>query len=131
MTEDGYKGYIHPSLDVSDLASQGSAYITGHIGDQQQGTNPGKGKGSHPHGGEAYDADVRWEIGWLAPGESAELMIYIAPGKNPGGKLQFSSAGTYWINTGPRVRVYGDSSYEDFLYAIDRTNQLSVLVEDT
>jgi hypothetical protein len=130
VTEDGYKGYIHPSLDVSDLTSQGNAYITGHIGDQQQGTNPGKGKGSHPKGGKSYDADVRWEIGWLEPGESAELAIYIAPGKNPGRKLQFSSPGCYCINTGPRVRIYGDSEYEDFLYAIDKTVQLCVHVED-
>jgi hypothetical protein len=130
VTEDGYKGYIHPSLDISDLASQGNAYITEHIGDQQQGTNPGRGRGSHPRGGRSYDADIRWEIGWLNPGESAELVIYLAPGKNPGRKLQFSSPGTYCINTGPRVRVYGDSIYEDFRYAVDRTNQLCVLVEE-
>ncbi|UCH32048.1 MAG: hypothetical protein JSV05_01240 [Candidatus Bathyarchaeota archaeon] len=129
VTQDGYKGYIHPSLDISDLASQGNAYISGHIGDQQQGTNPGRGRGSHPRDGKSYDADIRWEIGWLAPGESAELVIYVAPGKNPGHKLQFSSPGIYWINTGPRVRVYGDSSYETFLYAIDKTVQLYVDVE--
>jgi len=130
VTEDGYKGYIHPYLDISDLASQGGAIISGHIGDQQQGTNPGKGKGSHPHDGKSYDADIRWEIGELDPGESATLVIYLAPGKNPGGKLQFSSTGCYSINTGPRVRVYGDPDYEDFLYAIDRTVQLCVQVED-
>ena len=130
VTEDGYKGYIHPYLDISDLASHGSAIISVHIGDQQQGTNPGKGKGSHPHDGKSYDADIRWEIGWLDPGESATLVIYLAPGKNPGGKLQFSSTGCYCINTGPRVRVYGDLDYEDFLYAIDRTVQLCVQVED-
>ncbi len=129
VAEDGYKGYIHPSLDISDLASQGNAYITLHIGDQQQGTNPGKGRGSHPKDGNSYDADIRWEIGWLEPDENAELTIYIAPGKNPGGKLQFSSPGSYWINTGPRVRVYGDSGYEDFLYALDKTVQLCVCVD--
>ena len=59
----------------------------------------------------------------------AQLVIYIAPGKNPGHKLQFSSPGRYCINTGPRVRVYSDSGYEDFLYAIDKTVQLSVHVE--
>jgi hypothetical protein len=130
VTEDGYKGYIHPSLDISDLATQGNAYITNHIGDQQQGTNPGKGRGSHPKDGQSYDADIRWEIGWLEPGDSAELTIYVAPGKNPGHKLQFSSADYYWINTGPRVRAYGDAGYEDFLYAIERTVQLCVDVED-
>ena len=130
-TEDGYKGYIHPYLNISDLASQGSAFITGHIGDQQQGTNPGRGIGSHPKGGKSYDADVRWEIGWLDEGEDAWLKIYIAPGKNPGGKLQFSSPDCYCINTGPRVRAYADSGYEDFLYAIDETVQLCVHVEGT
>lgn len=131
VTEDGYKGYIHPYLNISDLANPGKAYITGHIGDQQQGTNPGKGKGSHPKGGTSYDADIRWEIGWLDTDEEAWLKIYIAPGKNPGGKLQFSSSGCYCINTGPRVRVYGDSDYEDFLYAIDETVRLCVHVEGT
>ena len=131
VTEDGYKGYIHPDLDISDLASQGSAFITGHIGDQQQGTNPGKGKGSHPHGGKSYDADIRWDIGWLDKGAAAWLKVYIAPGKNPGRKLLFSAPGCYCINTGPRVRVYGDSGYEDFLYAIDKTVQLCVHVEGT
>ena len=130
-TEDGYKGYIHPYLNISDLASPGKAYITGHIGDQQQGTNPGKGKGSHPKGGKSYDADIRWEIGWLDTDAEAWLKIYIAPGKNPGGKLQFSSSGCYCINTGPRVRAYGDSDYEDFLYAIDDTVRLCVHVEGT
>jgi len=128
VTEDGYKGYIHPSLDISDLATQGRANITGHIGDQQEGTNPGGGKGSHPKGGNSYDADIRWEIGWLEPGDSAELRIYIAPGKNPGGVLQFSRADCKAINTGPRVRAYADSTYENeaFLYAIDKTVQLWV-----
>jgi hypothetical protein len=128
VNKDGYKGYIHPSLDISDLASQGKAYISPHIGDQQQKTNPGKGKGSHPKDGMSYDADIRWEIGWLEPGESAELMIYVAPGKNPGQVLQFSSPGFYWINTGPRVRAYGDANYMGFLYAIERTVQLGVNV---
>ena len=74
------------------------------------------------------NTDIRWEIGWLGPDQAAWLKIYIAPGKNPGRKLQFSSTGCYCINTGPRVRVYGDSGYEDFLYAIDKTVQLCVNV---
>jgi hypothetical protein len=47
---------------------------------------------------------------------------------NPGKKLQFSSEGCYYINTGPRVRVYADADYTDFMYAIDRTNKLKVCV---
>ena len=49
--------------------------------------------------------------------------------QNPGGKLQFSSAGCYCINTGPRVRVYGDTWEDvDFLYSIEKSNQLLVNV---
>lgn len=123
----GYKSYLGEGIPLTDC-SGGSAWITPHTGDQQEQTNPGKGRGTQKDG-KSYDADVRWEIGWLAPGEARELVIYIAPGKNPGHKLLFSTPGCYWINTGPRVRVYGDSGYEDFLYAIARTVQLCVCVE--
>jgi len=123
----GYKAYVGNGIPLTDDAG-GSAVITLHTGDQQQNTNPGTGRGTTKDG-KSYDADIRWEIGWLDPGESRELVIYIAPGKNPAGKLQFSSPGCYCMNTGPRVRVYGDPDYEDFLYAIDRTIQLWVTVE--
>ena len=122
-----YKKYVDEGIELTDSAG-GSAWITLHTGDQQEGTNPGNGKGSNGKDGKSYDTDVRWEIGWLEPGESRTLTLYIAPGKNPGGKLQFSSPGCYYINTGPRVRVYADAGYEDFLYAIDRTNRLRVIV---
>jgi len=122
----GYKAYVGSGVPLSP--SQGTAWITLHLGDKQNGTNPGKGKGTTKDGS-SYDADVVWYIGELAPGESATLTIIIAPGKNPGGVLQFSSPGWRWINTGPRVRVYGDSfADEDFLYAIDKTIQLGVNV---
>lgn len=124
-----YKAYVGAGIPLTDC-SGGEAWITLHTGDQQEQTNPGKGKGTKKDG-KSYDADVRWEIGWLDPGDMRELVIYIAPGKNPGRKLLFSSPGYYCINTGPRVRVYGDASYEEFLYAIDRTNQLCVHVMDT
>jgi hypothetical protein len=132
VNQGGYKDYVHPSLDISGLASQGDAWITLHSGDQQEGTNPGKGGGSHPKDGKSYDADIRWDIGLLCPGESATLTVIVAPGKNPGGKLQFSSPGCLLINTGPRVRVYADDGYanEDFMYAVSRTNQLEVCAED-
>jgi len=125
-----YKAYVGSGLILTD-SNGNPAYITMHTGDQQQGTNPGKGK-SNSNDGKSYDTDVRWEIGSLAPGESASLTIIIAPGKNPAGILQFSSTGHYVINTGPRVRVYEEGSYadEDFLYAIDRMIQLSVNVTE-
>ncbi|MEM2850165.1 MAG: DUF5979 domain-containing protein [Candidatus Bathyarchaeia archaeon] len=129
----GYSGYIGSGLTLSP--SKGTAVATLHTGDQQQGTNPGKGKGTSKDG-KAYDVDIRWEIGWLNPGETATLTIYVAPGKNPGGQLQFSSYGTYVINTGPRVRAYLDldndgNPYEnnEFVYSWDFTNQLTVIVQ--
>jgi hypothetical protein len=125
-----YRGdYIGDGLNITDLASQGEAWITMHMGDQQNGTNPGKDK-SKSKDGRSYDTDTVWYIGELAPGESATLTLYIAPGMNPSGKnLQFSSIGTYVINTGPRVRAYGDTyENEDFLYAVSRTNTLTVHV---
>lgn len=123
-----YQGYIGSGLNISDLASQGLAYITLHQGDQQNGTNPGKGN-SKNNDGTSYDADVVWYIGELKPGESATLTLYIAPGMNPGGQLEFTSTGCNVINTGPRVRAYGETyDNEDFLYAVERTNTLTVCV---
>jgi hypothetical protein len=128
----GYAAYIGTGLTLAP--SKGTAIITLHSGDQQQGTNPGGGKGTSKDG-KSYDADVRWEIGWLNPGDEATLVIYIAPGQNPSGTLQFSSAGTNVINTGPRVRAYLDldgNGYpyddKDFVYSWSFTNQLTVIV---
>lgn len=122
----GYSAYIGTGLSFTD-SNGNSAMITLHTGDQQQGTNPGKGKGTTKDGS-SYDADLVWDIGYLEPGQSASLTIVIAPGKNPAGKLQFSSPGFQLINTGPRTRVYGDAGFTDFLYAIDQTIQLGVIV---
>jgi hypothetical protein len=140
--EDSYRGYVGDGIPLEDccpINGDVDGWITMHKGDQQQGTNPGKGKGNKDNGkdGKSYDTDVRWEIDWLEPGEARTLTIYIAPGKNPGGVLQFSSPGCEAINTGPRVRVYDnfngdpDDFYEnaEFLYAIDKTIQLWVCVE--
>jgi len=126
----GYSWYIGiAGTDISGLATKGKAWMTLHTGDQQQGTNPGKGYGTSKDG-KSYDVDIRWEIGWLGPGESATLKIIVAPGKNPGGKLLFSSCGCYVINTGPRVRVYSGPTYanNEFLFAVENTNQLTVCV---
>lgn len=125
---DGYKEYVGDGIPLADCSGEYNARITLHTGDQQEKTNPGRGRGTR-NDGRSYDADIRWDIGWLDPGEACGLKVYIAPGKNPGGKLQFSSPGGYCINTGPRVRVYGDASFEDFLYAIEKTVQLFVRVE--
>jgi uncharacterized repeat protein (TIGR01451 family) len=123
-----YRGYIGSGLNISNLASQGQAWITMHLGDQQNSTNPGGGKGTNKDGN-SYDTDTVWYIGELGVNQSATLTLYIAPGKNPGGKLLFSSPGCTVINTGPRVRAYGNTySNEDFLYAIERTNTLTVCV---
>jgi hypothetical protein len=58
------------------------------------------------------------------------MTLYVAPGMNPGGKLQFSSPGCMYINTGPRVRAYDGPEYldEEFLWAVSKTNQLEVCV---
>ena len=122
---DSYRGYIGAGLDISDLASQGDAWITMHLGDKQGGTNPDKGKGSSKDG-KSYDTDVVWYIGELGADESATLSLIIAPGMNSGGQLQFSSPGCTVINTGPVVRAY-DATYEDFLYA-GEGNSLTVFV---
>ncbi|MBT0159180.1 hypothetical protein G4O51_04265 [Candidatus Bathyarchaeota archaeon A05DMB-2] len=122
----GYSAYIGSGLGFTD-SNGNPAKVTLHTGDQQENTNPGKGKGSQKDGA-SYDVDVAWEIGYLAPGQSATLTIVIAPGKNPGGRLAFSSCGFEWINTGPRTRVYSDAAFADFLYAIDNTIQLGVTV---
>jgi uncharacterized repeat protein (TIGR01451 family) len=122
-----YRDYVGEGIELTDCCG-GTAWITMHTGDQQQGTNPGQGGGTDDDG-KSYDTDVVWEIGELDPGEGRSLTIVIAPGKNPGGILQFSSPGCEYINTGPRVRVYVDDSFTEFEYAIDRTNQLRVCVE--
>jgi hypothetical protein len=126
-TPGSYRDYVGDGIELTDCCG-GTAWITMHTGDQQEGTNPGKGGGTDKDG-TSYDTDVVWEIGELAPGEGRSLTIVVAPGKNPGGILQFSSPGCEYINTGPRVRVYVDDSFTDFEYAIDRTNQLRVCVE--
>jgi hypothetical protein len=73
----------------------------------------------------------------LEPGESATLTVYLAPGINPAGVLQFSSYGDYTVNTGPRVRAYLDldgdlDPYEDneFIYSWTYSNQLYISVEE-
>jgi hypothetical protein len=106
------------------------AWMSMHTGDQQEGTNPGKGRGSNKDGN-SYDIDIKWNIGWLEPGETATLTIYLAPGINPGGVLQFSSYNCYTVNTGPRVRAYETDQYLDneFLYSWDWTTKLTVHVE--
>ena len=121
-----YRGYIGSGKDISSLASQGTAFITIHLGDQQNSTNPGNGKGTG-NDGNSYDTDTVWYIGELAVGKSATLTLYIAPGMNPGLQLMFTSKGPTVINTGPRVRAYGATwNNEDFLYAVERTNTLTV-----
>ncbi len=124
----GYSGYLGNG-NFSANATKGKAYVTLHSGDLQEGTNPGKGTGTK-NDGKAYDADVRWEIGWLNPGETAYFTVVLAPGMNPGGQLQFSSTGNFTINTGPRVRAYATDTYgnNDFLYSWTFTNQLTVWV---
>jgi len=129
----GYSGYVGSAMyfDTAPYApSDGTAFATLHSGDQQEGTNPGKGRGSNGKDGKSYDVDIRWEIGILEPGQTATLTIILAPGINPGGILQFSSPGCNTVNTGPRVRVYGESyADEDFMYSVDKTNQLHVCVK--
>jgi len=122
---DSYRIYIGEGLDISNLASQGDAWISMHLGDKQGGTNPGKGKGSSKDG-KSYDTDVVWYIGELGVDESATLSLIIAPGKNPGGQLQFSSPGCTVINTGPVIRAYC-GTYENFLYSVEG-NSLRVYV---
>ncbi len=122
----GYKDYVGTGLSFTD-SNGNPATATLHTGDQQQKTNPGKGGGTQ-NDGSSYDMDIVWNIGYLAPGESASLSIVVAPGKNPAGNLAFSSPGFQLINTGPRARVYGDAAFTDFLYAIDKTVQLGVIV---
>ena len=134
-----YREYVadHLEFDSADYvpgglgADHGTASITIHTGDQQQGTNPGKGKGTDKDG-TSYDLDVRWEIGLLTTGETATFTIIVAPGMNPGAQLEFTSCGTTIINTGPVIRVYEDDSYSNdgFLYSVPDTNQLTVYVVD-
>jgi hypothetical protein len=137
-SSNGYKQYVNGSnlifsfVNAAGLGTNyGTAYVTLHSGDQQQGTNPGKGKGT-TNDGKSYDLDVRWEIGWLDPGETATFTIIVAPGMNPGGQLEFTSTGINVINTGPVVRVYkySDPLYANtaFLYTVPITNQLTVYV---
>jgi len=126
---DGYEAYVDRAGDISYLSTHsGIAYMTLHTGDQQEGTNPGKGRGNNKDGS-SYDVDISWYV-YVPSGETAYLTIYVAPGINPGGVLQFSSWGTNVINTGPRVRVWADGTYEDFLYSWTFTNQLTVVVEE-
>lgn len=144
-----YKGYKKYLTDYGDISGN-IVYAAGHIvdptdgawmslhtGDQQEGTNPGKGN-SNNKDGKSYDVDIRWQIGWLAPGETQTLTIYLAPGINAGGILQFSSYDDYIVNTGPRVRAYLDEDldgdpYEDdeFQYSWTWTNKLKIIVQPT
>jgi hypothetical protein len=132
----GYSGYlsttglVFTSMSAEGIGTDhGTAHVTLHTGDQQQGTNPGGGKGTSKDG-KSYDLDVRWEIGILDPGETATFTIIVAPGMNPGGQLEFTSKGISVINTGPVVRVYGDTyNKEDFMYTVPETNVLTVYVQ--
>ena len=124
----GYAAYIGNGLTFTDSRGN-TATITLKTGNQQAGTNPGRGKGTK-NDGASYDVDLVWNIDYLEPGQSATLTIVIAPGKNPAGILMFSSPGFEWINTGPRARVYADAAFTEFLYAIDNTVQLGVMVEE-
>ena len=123
-----YRGYIGDGLDISDLASQGNAWIKMHLGDQQSGTNPGKGKVSKD--GQSYDTDVVWDMGEVGVNQNATLSLIIAPGMNPGRQLEFTSSGCKVINSGPLLRSY-DNNYndEELLYAVKGTNTLSVYVK--
>lgn len=125
----GYSKYIALNGDFTKHATKGQAYVTLHTGDQQQGTNPGKGKGTS-NDGMSYDLDLNWTIGYLGPGETATLTIIVAPGMNPGGQSEFTSTGINVINTGPVVRVYSDNTFANnkFLYTVPITNQLTVYV---
>jgi hypothetical protein len=124
--EDG--NLIFSSINADGLGTDdGTAYVTLHTGDKQQGTNPGKGKGTDKDG-TSYDLDIRWEIGFLAHGETASFTIIVAPGMNPGSQLEFTSYGEFIINTGPVIRVYEDPDFNDFNYSVPDTNQLTVFV---
>jgi len=135
----GYSTYLGLKKDISGNivyaashtgSSSDGAWMSLHTGDQQEETNPGKGN-KNTKDGNSYDVDIRWNIGWLEPGETQTLTVYLAPGINPGGVLQFSSYKCYTVNTGPRVRAYETSDYADnmFLYSWSWTNQLTIIVE--
>ena len=137
---DGYEEYIGPDgKNLSPSPEDGNALITLHTGDQQQGTNPGgkenakgkSGKGTQSDG-KSYDVDIAWEIGWLAPTEEATLTIYVAPGLNPAGKLEFTSEGCTYINTGPVLRAWDSIELQkkNFEFAESFSNTLEVCVED-
>jgi hypothetical protein len=130
----GYRKYVEDdnlvfnSINADGLGTDdGTAYVTLHTGDQQQGTNPGKGKGTSKDG-KSYDLDIRWEIGFLTHGETATFTIIVAPGMNPGSQLEFTSYGESIINTGPVIRAYEDPDFNDFDYTVPDTNQLTVYV---
>jgi hypothetical protein len=129
---DGYAGYIgEDGVELTD-SREGTGMITLHTGDQQEKTNPGKGK-KPPKGDSSasYDADIAWNIGVVDPGEHVYLTIYVAPGKNPGGILQFSSEGYLEINTGPVYRAYAVKNEDEigkFQWALDNKIRLSVNV---
>ena len=139
IDSNGYNTYLDGNGDITSNINHAAthipsgtdgAWLSMHTGDQQEGTNPGKGK-KNDKDGKSYDVDVRWNIGWLEPGESQTLTVYLTPGINPGGVLQFSSYGTNVVNTGPRVRAYETYNYEnnEFLYSWDWSNQLTIIAE--
>jgi hypothetical protein len=125
----GYRDYIGEDGIEIVISGTESVWITPHAGDQQEGTNPGKG-GKKADKSRSYDMDVVWEMGEVDVDEVKMMTLYVAPGMNPGGKLQFSSPGCMYINTGPRVRAYDGPEYldDEFLWSVSKTNQLEVCV---
>jgi len=68
-----------------------------------------KGDVEYKYRGKTEKVYLRWDIGELEPGEMVELVLHVTTDHNPAGKQEFTSPGTYTLNSGAVLKgnLYG------------------------
>lgn len=58
--------------------------------------------------GKSEKVHLTWYVGTLNFNEDATLVIYVSTDLNPAGKQEYTSPGTYELNSGPTMKYYLD-----------------------
>ncbi len=72
--------------------------------------------------GKSEKVSLKWEIGYLLPGETARLILLVSTDLNPAGHQEYTSPGIYELNSGATLKFIDTeqdtqlSAYTDSIY---------------
>src|SRR3972149_6116122 len=65
---------------------------------------PQKGTASYTTSGTSDKVKIEWNVGTLSYGEFVDLVFYVSTDINPAGKQEYTTEGTYYLNSGPTMK---------------------------